>query len=328
MPLDFPSDPIDGQIYDNYYWDEAQGVWNSLGNYDIPNLLANGIFTSSGSSIVPLTVKGAPSQAANLQEWKNNSGTTLASISASGGLALNNALTVPNGGTGATTLTSGAYLKGNGIGAIQSQTGIPAGDVTSGSLAVARGGTGVSTGAGLVPVIPTSVSVGSGTASVAADGTITFFNASNFSVDGAFTTTYRNYRVVMTRMIANSASYLLGRFRAGGSTLTATSYYTPAAYQLASGSGGVYSGFNGISWTEFAPITVENGWTSISWDVFQPAISDAHTTSLFSSTGYGSAIQNRNGAIMYNSQSAVDGFHLYSNLATNISGIIKIYGYN
>ena len=138
MALDFPNSPIDGQVYDNYYWDEAQGVWNSIGNYDIPSLLANGIFTSSGSSIVPLTVKGAPSQAANLQEWKNNSGTTLASMSASGGLTLNNALTVGSGGTGATSLTSGAYLKGNGSNAIQTQTGIPAGDVTSGQLGVAR----------------------------------------------------------------------------------------------------------------------------------------------------------------------------------------------
>lgn len=328
MALDFPNSPVDGQVYDNYFWDAATNAWRSSGSTSIPDFLTNATISTASLSDVPLRVDGIASQAANLQEWRNSSGTVLSSMSASGGLTLNNALTVGNGGTGATSLTSGAYLKGNGVNAIQAQTGIPAGDITSGSLAVARGGTGVSTGAGLVPVIPTSVSVGSGTASVAADGTITFSNASNFSVDGAFTTTYRNYRVVMTRMVANSASYLLGRFRAGGSTLTATSYYTPAAYQLASGSGGVYSGFNGISWTEFAPITVENGWTSISWDVFQPAISDAHTTSLFSSTGYGSAIQNRNGAIMYNSQSAVDGFHLYSNLATNISGIIKIYGYN
>lgn len=52
-------------------------------------------------------------------------------------------LAVANGGTGATSLTASAYLKGNGTSAITAQTGIPAGDITSGTLAVARGGTGL-----------------------------------------------------------------------------------------------------------------------------------------------------------------------------------------
>ena len=134
MPLDFPSNPIDGQIYDNYYWDSAAGVWNSLGNYAVPNLLSNATFTSSGSSIVPVTVKGAASQAANLQEWKNSSNTTLASISASGGLTLNNALTVGNGGTGATSFTAGNYLKGNGTSAITTQAGILNTDLPAGTV--------------------------------------------------------------------------------------------------------------------------------------------------------------------------------------------------
>lgn len=51
------------------------------------------------------------------------------------------ALPVANGGTGATTFTSGSYLKGAGTGAVTAQQGIPAGDITSGTVAVARGGT-------------------------------------------------------------------------------------------------------------------------------------------------------------------------------------------
>lgn len=54
-------------------------------------------------------------------------------------------LAVGNGGTGATTLTASAYLKGNGTSAITAQTGIPAGDITSGTLGVDRGGTGQTT---------------------------------------------------------------------------------------------------------------------------------------------------------------------------------------
>lgn len=138
MALDFPPNPTNGQIYDNYYWDEPTGVWNSLGNYAIPNILSNGIFTASSGTTVPLTVRGASGQSANLQEWKSQAGSTLASISASGGLSLNTPLSVQNGGTGATSLTLNGYLKGTGTSAVTSQSGIPAGDVNSGTLSEAR----------------------------------------------------------------------------------------------------------------------------------------------------------------------------------------------
>jgi hypothetical protein len=51
-------------------------------------------------------------------------------------------LPIGRGGTGATSLTASGYLKGNGTSAITSQSGIPASDITSGELAIARGGTG------------------------------------------------------------------------------------------------------------------------------------------------------------------------------------------
>ena len=54
---------------------------------------------------------------------------------------------VEYGGTGATTLASGEYLKGNGTGAVQSSATIPVGDL-SGTLAVNQGGTGATTAAG------------------------------------------------------------------------------------------------------------------------------------------------------------------------------------
>lgn len=69
--------------------------------------------------------------------WNQNTTGTAAGLSST--------LVVASGGTGATTFTSGSYLKGNGTGAITAQTGIPAGDIASGLLPVARGGTGTAT---------------------------------------------------------------------------------------------------------------------------------------------------------------------------------------
>jgi hypothetical protein len=42
------------------------------------------VITSSSASVVGLTVKGAPSQSANLQEWKNSSGTVVAYVDING----------------------------------------------------------------------------------------------------------------------------------------------------------------------------------------------------------------------------------------------------
>jgi hypothetical protein len=66
------------------------------------------------------------------------------SVPAGATLTLGTALAVGSGGTGATTLTSGGYLKGAGTSAVTSQTGVPAADVT-GAVAVGNGGTGATT---------------------------------------------------------------------------------------------------------------------------------------------------------------------------------------
>lgn len=141
MPLDFPNTPTDGQVYDNYYWDAENGVWNSLGNYDIPNILSNGVFTASSGTTVPLTAVGASGQSANLQEWKSQAGATLASMSAIGGLTLNNALTIANGGTGATdsaTARTNLAITPANIGAAALSHNHDASNITSGRLDYGR----------------------------------------------------------------------------------------------------------------------------------------------------------------------------------------------
>lgn len=49
---------------------------------------------------------------------------------------------------------------------------------------------------GLVPVIPSSVSVGSGTGSVSATGKITFSGATYVDVNDVFTSSYRDYQIM------------------------------------------------------------------------------------------------------------------------------------
>jgi hypothetical protein len=106
--------------------------------------------TSQVSGILPVANGGTnnaffsvsgPATTAKTYTFPNSNATILTSAAT---------VTVAQGGTGATSLTSGSYLKGNGTSAIAVQAGIPAGDITSGTLGVARGGTGATTLTGVL----------------------------------------------------------------------------------------------------------------------------------------------------------------------------------
>lgn len=49
MALDFPTDPVDGQVYDNYYWDSLLSAWRTSGSL-APLVPAGVISQYAGSS--------------------------------------------------------------------------------------------------------------------------------------------------------------------------------------------------------------------------------------------------------------------------------------
>ena len=51
--------------------------------------------------------------------------------------------------------------------------------------------------AGLAKIVPSSVAVGSGTGSANSLGTVTFSGASSVSLNGCFSSTYDNYRLML-----------------------------------------------------------------------------------------------------------------------------------
>jgi hypothetical protein len=89
----------------------------------------NTVFHQNSGNIASLP---AGTQVACIEDTRSLYGNIAASGITSGSLA------VANGGTGATTLTSGAYLKGAGTGAITSQVGIPKSDIPTPVAATSR----------------------------------------------------------------------------------------------------------------------------------------------------------------------------------------------
>ena len=51
MPLDFPANPVDGQVYDNYYYDSGMGTWRAYGTVNLA--VPAGIINQYGGSVAP-----------------------------------------------------------------------------------------------------------------------------------------------------------------------------------------------------------------------------------------------------------------------------------
>ncbi len=101
MALDFPSSPVNGQVYDNFIYDSSKGTWKSISAGVSPSVLVNPTITNAvisatapNAATTPLTVNGAASQTASLQDWKNSSGSVLASVNSSGHISTNSIDTV------------------------------------------------------------------------------------------------------------------------------------------------------------------------------------------------------------------------------------------
>ena len=98
MALDFPNTPVDGQVYNNFIYDASKGTWKSLSSGASPSILedptitnatiTDAIITATATtpSTVPITVKGAASQSANLQEWKDSNEIVVSSMDQTGKL--------------------------------------------------------------------------------------------------------------------------------------------------------------------------------------------------------------------------------------------------
>lgn len=94
---------------------------------------------------------------------------------------------------------------------------------------------------GLVPVIPSSIVVGSGTATTSTTGLVTFSGASTLSLNGIFSSAYRHYRMVI--YITQTATADLNmRFRTSGTDNSSASYiYSEYYYGSSAGTGNVTS---------------------------------------------------------------------------------------
>lgn len=158
-------------------------------------------------------------------------------------------LEVARGGTGVSTLTSGAYLKGAGTSAITVQTGIPAGDITSGQLNAAR-----MTAGSVVQVVGI-------TTTTTLAGTLGAGSATPTSGQGSQLTSFNfTPKFSTSKLLLQSSAVVVGEYNNVQNDFYMAAYYgsTLVALQRNSAAHFHFSGSLNLGWLSFNHIF--NSW--------------------------------------------------------------------
>jgi hypothetical protein len=178
---------------------------------------------------------------------------------------------------------------------------------------------------GLVPIIPASVVLGSGSASTSTTGLTTFSGATYVRLRGVFTSGYRNYHINIgdvNTQAGNSYAYL--QLNVNGSDNN-TSYYTQAVFNQIGSAISTYNVNSGSGW-DIGPTNAGNEYFGASIDMYSPAAA-TYTKATFTSTCGVGGVASVGGGLLHANTSAFDGITLFNYNNTAFSGNIQVYGY-
>lgn len=194
---------------------------------------------------------------------------------------------------------------------------------SSGGLAFSTGGN--VTGAGLDLVVPTSIANSGGSAS-ASGGAITFTGVTSVSLNGVFTSTYDNYRIVFyITAFSAAADYVLARMRVSGSDASTVAYYAPRLNW-----NGTSTSTDNATATSFVVGYGSSTYPTAphgQFDLIRPAA--AEWTRISSMSSYLTSGGNPFGIAISGSHivaTAYDGITLLPG-SGSMSGVIRVYGY-
>ncbi len=183
--------------------------------------------------------------------------------------------------------------------------------------------------AGLTLLTPTSIANTSGTASIGANGTITFSGVSNVSLNGVFSSTYKNYRINFDNIImpvGAGGTDLLLRLRANGTNTTTN--YTGAGFYMSHNSATVTGAT--VSSIFIANTDSNSGKAYGYIDLFAPFEVQETIASYAKPYRYAagtSGSYTHSYAFFQTDSTQFDGFSLVFGAGTG-SGAVSVYGYN
>lgn len=183
----------------------------------------------------------------------------------------------------------------------------------------------VSSRGGLTQIIPTSVTVGSGSATVSANGTINFSGATNITMNGVFTPNFQNYKMMVNDTVSSQGETGI-RFSTNGTVNTAAYYYIGGQYVVYSGSSVIGYAGNGSTGITIGIAHTTGNYNSSVVEIMNPNVAQTTQVSCFSAANSG-YFYTGNG--IYNQQTPYDGVNLFHWVGgATITGTVRLYGYN
>ena len=183
-------------------------------------------------------------------------------------------------------------------------------------------GGGAETLGGMVLMSPTSINYTGTSASIGANGSVTFTGCSNISLNGVFNTDYDNYVIVYRNASGDNRVSNL-RLRASGTdNSTASSYVRQLvqAYQTSTGASRTTDNTFGQMMLSYSAVA-QAGMTI---NMYGPFL--AQPTAMRSvSAESGTFAYIEDNACTHNQSTSYDGFSIYTSASTT-SGVISVYG--
>ena len=151
-----------------------------------------------------------------------------------------------------------------------------------------------------------------------------------YNYDGVFTSSYRNYRIVLSNIeVSTAARAVRLQFRASGST-NANAGYDYAFNGLRANGVSANTNNAGGTFTEIGVYIDTYADTQLGQsviDVINPQISTQRTSGLLIAQGYEGAYYYRSGGFVQGEATAFDGFRILLSGSGNVAYNYAIYGY-
>jgi hypothetical protein len=182
---------------------------------------------------------------------------------------------------------------------------------------------------GLVKIIPSSVAVGSGTGSASASGTVTFTTVSSVSLNSIFSSTYRNYKIVIDLTAASASTSQNFKLRSGATDSSSSYYYGFMGIKDLTGANNMTATnvTGGIQWsTSFGGF---GDFLASDLIIYKPFIA---TRTILTGLGHGLTTVGGDrfsiaGAGFHDQATSYDGITIIPGSGT-ISGTVSVYGFN
>jgi hypothetical protein len=176
--------------------------------------------------------------------------------------------------------------------------------------------------AGMRQIVPSSITLGSGSGSVDGNGNISLSGASSVKVNGCFSSAYNNYKIIVAG--TNTSTSVAGcslKFVKSGTESSSNYFYT---YIYASNSGGPSRSYAG-SQAQWSSGAMGDYFSSHIYEIIEPFVSASRTNYYSNYTAVASS--NNEMGIVNGFHTITDSYDGFTWAGGTFTGTLSIYGY-